>query len=75
VSLVLSNVLGDLPVPFVSPSLTKIHVWNRLVEDYVVFVFDFADKFLASDGAILLFHRDNLHVLKEIRPHLKNYSF
>lgn len=74
-NLVLVDVLGDLPVPFVSPSSAEIHVWTRLVEDYVVFVFNFADKFLASDGAILLFHLDNLCVFKEIKSYLKSYSF
>jgi hypothetical protein len=45
------------------------------VEDYVVSIFDFAHKFLASDGVVLLFHPDNLHVLKDIRSYLENYSF
>jgi hypothetical protein len=75
VNLVLADVLGDLPRPFVSPSLAKIHVWTKLVEDYVVFIFNFADKFLASDGAILLFHLDNLRVFKKIKSCLKSFSF
>jgi len=75
VSLFLVDVLGDLLVPFVSPSSTKIHIWNMLVEDYVVFVFDFANKFLASDGAIFVFHLNDLHVLKEIISYLESYSF
>jgi hypothetical protein len=41
----------------------------------VVFVFDFADKFLESDGAILFFHLDNLRVFKEIRSYLKSINF
>jgi hypothetical protein len=75
VSLILVDVPRRLPLPFVSTSPIKIHVWNRLVEDYMVHVFDVANKFLASDGAILLFHHDNLHVLKEIRSFLESYSF
>jgi hypothetical protein len=43
------------------------------MEDYVVSIFDFTDKFLASDGAILFFHPDD--VLKEIRSYMKSYSF
>jgi hypothetical protein len=46
-----------------------------LVEDYVVSIFDFTHKFLASGGVVLLFHLDNLCVLKEIKSYLKNYSF
>jgi hypothetical protein len=45
------------------------------MENYVTFVFDFADKFLASEGAILLFHPNDLHVFKEIRSYLESYSF
>jgi hypothetical protein len=45
------------------------------VEDYVIFVFDFANKFLASEGAILLFHPNDLHVFKEIKSYLESYSF
>jgi hypothetical protein len=62
-------------VPLVSHFLTKILVWNRQVDDYVIFVFDFVDKFLASEGAILLFHPNDLHVFKEIRSYLESYSF
>jgi hypothetical protein len=75
VSLFLADVLGDFLVPFVSPCSTKIHIWNMLVEDYVVFVFDFVDKFLASDGAIFVFHLNDFHVLKEIISYLESYSF
>ncbi len=73
--IVFANVLGDLPIPFNLTSLAKIHVWNRLVEDYVVSVFDFANKFLLSDGVILFFHPNDLHVLKEIKSYLESYSF
>jgi hypothetical protein len=55
--------------------LAKIPIWNRLVEDYVVSVFDFTNKFLLSDGAILFFHPNNLHVLKEIKSYIESYSF
>ncbi len=41
----------------------------------MVFVFDFLDKFLASDGAVLFFHLNNLHVLKEVRSYLESYNF
>lgn len=74
-SLVLVDVPKDLPMPFVSTFPTNIHVWNRLVEDHVVPIFNFANTFLASDGAILLFYLNNLHVLKEIRSYLESYSF
>jgi hypothetical protein len=31
--------------------------------------------FLAFDGAILLFHLDDLRVLKEVKSYLENYGF
>jgi hypothetical protein len=33
---------------------------NRKVDEYIVGVFDFAQMFLASNGAVLLFHLDDL---------------
>ncbi len=73
--IVFANVLGDVPIPFILASLAKFSVWNRLVEDYVVSVFDFTNKFLLSDGAILFFHLNDIHVLKEIKSYLESYSF
>jgi hypothetical protein len=75
VSLVLVDVLRDLLVPFVLASSAKIHVWNKLVENYVVSIFNFTNKFLTSNGAVLLFHPNDLHVLKETKSYMKSYSF
>jgi hypothetical protein len=44
-------------------------------EDYIVFVFDFADKFLTLDGDVLLFHLGDPRIFKEIRLDLDNYNF
>ncbi len=38
-------------------------------------IFDFAQMFLASNGAILLFHPNDLKVLKEIKFYLKSNGF
>ncbi len=43
---------------------TKISLWNMQDEDYVVFAFDFADKFLTLDGDVLLFHLDDPCIFK-----------
>jgi len=56
-------------------SSVEILVWNNIVEDYVVSIFNFTNKFLTSDGVVLLFHLDDLHVLKEIRSYMESYSF
>jgi hypothetical protein len=45
------------------------------VDEYIVGVFDFAQMFLAYDGAILLFHLDDLKVSKEVKSYLEHYGF
>jgi hypothetical protein len=37
--------------------------------------FDFTCIFLAYDWAILLFHSDDLKVLKEVKSYLESYGF
>jgi hypothetical protein len=49
--------------------------WNWKVDEYIVAVFDFAEKFLAFDGDVLLVHPDDLKVLKEIRSYVESYGF
>jgi len=55
VQLVFANVYGNLLIILVSKNLDDIFVWNKKVNEYIVRVFDFAQMFLAFDGAILLF--------------------
>lgn len=66
VQLVLANILGNLPVPMVSMNSSYIPSWNRRVDDYIVAIFDFVEKFLASN---------DLKVLKEVRSYLESYGF
>jgi hypothetical protein len=51
-----------------------IPAWNWKVDECIVKIFDFARMFLASDGAILLFHSNDLKVLKEVKSYLKSYD-
>jgi hypothetical protein len=37
-------------------------------------VFGFANKYLCFDGAIVVFHGDDPHVLKEIKSYLEGYE-
>jgi hypothetical protein len=75
VQLVFTNVLGNLFVPLVSKNLDDILAWNKKVNEYIVGVFDFAHMFFASDGAVLLFHPNDLKVLKEVKSYLESYGF
>jgi hypothetical protein len=45
------------------------------VDEYIIGVFDFAEMFLTFDGAIFLFHRNDLRFFKEVKSYLKSYGF
>ncbi len=75
VQLVFANVYGNLLIILVSKNLDDIFVWNKKVNEYIVRVFDFAQMFLAFDGAILLFHPVDLKVFKEVKFDLESYGF
>jgi hypothetical protein len=48
-------------------------MWSKQVEDYVLFVFEFATKFLVVNNVILLFHLEDLNNLKEVKSYPKSY--
>ncbi len=75
VQLVIANVLKNLFLPLVFRNLNDNHVWNWKVDEYIAMIFDFAKKFLASNGVVLLFHRNDLRVLKEVKSYLESYGF
>jgi hypothetical protein len=51
-----------------------LHGTKRLMSTLLEF-FYFAHIFLVFDGVVLLFHLDDLKVLKEVMSYLKNYGF
>jgi hypothetical protein len=59
VQLVIIVILGNLIVPFVSRNPFDILAWNWKVNKYIATIFDFANKFLASNGVVLLFHMND----------------
>ncbi len=48
---------GNFLVPHVLDLVLSIPTWNAKVDNYVVSIFDFVDKYLTRDGSILLFLR------------------
>jgi hypothetical protein len=74
VQLVFEDILKNLLGPLVSRNVGDIPMWNKKVDEYIVGVFDFAQIFLASDGAVLLFHPNDLRVL-EAKFYLESYGF
>jgi hypothetical protein len=62
-------VIADIP-----KNLSNILVWNWKVDGYIVAVFDFTNKFLASNGVVLLFHHDDFKIM-EVKSHLESHDF
>jgi hypothetical protein len=60
VQLVIIDILGNLTIPFVSRNPFDIIAWNRKVNEYIAAIFDFAKKFLAFNGVVLLFHTNDI---------------
>jgi hypothetical protein len=75
VQLVITNISRNLPIPLVSKNLDDILAWNQKVDEYIVAIFDFVDKFLASNGVVLLFHLDDLKVIREVKSYMESYGF
>ncbi len=75
IQLVFANIPRNLLVPLMSRNLNDIHPWNKKVDENIVGVFDFAHIFLAFDGVVLLFHLDDLRLLKEVKSYPKSYGF
>ncbi len=65
--LLIVKVLSNLPVPLVSTTTTIVPFWNCHIDNYAYKIFGFANKYLADNGAILLFHDDDTHIQKEIK--------
>lgn len=62
-------------MPLVSTFPIDIPIWNKWVDDHIISIFDFVDKFRVSDEVILLFHLDDPWIIKEIKSYLESYSF
>jgi len=75
VQLVIVDVSGNLYVPFISKNISNIHAWNWKVDEYIVAIFDFTNKFLAFNGAVLFFHQDDFKILNEVKSYLESYGF
>jgi hypothetical protein len=62
--------LGNLHVPHVLDHVSSIPKWNAKVDNYVVSIFNFVDKYLARDGSVLIFfYDDDFWVLKNIKSY------
>lgn len=57
---------SPLLMPYVFDSTFFIPSWNQSADNFIDSIILFSNKFLSENGAMLLFHADDLRVLKEI---------
>jgi hypothetical protein len=69
--LVIMEIPSNLLVFLISKPTTIVPFYNQHVDNYVYGVFGFANKYLHDDSAIVVFHDDDPHVLKEIKSCLE----
>jgi len=74
-ALVVVEVPSNLPIPFVLEPMSSIPLWNKKVENYVYFVFRFANKYLYSSNVMVYFHDNDLLIFKEIKSFLENSGY
>jgi hypothetical protein len=67
--------VSNLHVLHVLDLVSSIPKWNVKVDNYIVPIFGFADKYVARDGSIFFFYDDDFQVLKNIKSYLENYNF
>jgi len=65
----------NLHVPHLLDLVSSIPKWNARVDNSVISIFEFVDKYFARDGSMLFFYNDDFRNLKDIKSHLENYNF
>jgi hypothetical protein len=75
IDLMIVDIPEGLPVPIVSSLPTSVPVWNSTNENFLPLVFDFGSSLVHDNGALLLFHKDDLKLKADIRGYAKAYHF
>jgi hypothetical protein len=75
VDLMIVDIPKGLPVPMVSSPPTSILGWNSTDNNFLPLVFDFGSSLVHDNGALLLFHKDDLKFMANIRGYAKAYHF
>jgi hypothetical protein len=75
IDLMIVDIPEGLPVPIVSSLPTSVPVWNSANENFLPLVFDFGSSLVHDNGALLLFHKDDLKLKADIRGYAKAYHF
>jgi hypothetical protein len=75
VDLMIVDIPEGLPLPMVSSPPTSVPRWNYANKNFLPLVFDFGSSLVHDNGALLLFHKDNLKLRADIRSFAKAYHF
>ncbi len=74
-NLISVEVPRNLHVLHVLDPISNIPMWNVRMDNYIVSIFGFVDKYLARDGFVLLFYDVDFHVMRDIKSYLEDYNF
>jgi hypothetical protein len=75
VDLMIVDIPEGLPVPMVSSPPTSIPGWNSVDPNFLPLLFDFGSSLIHDNGALLLFHKDDLKFKADIRGFANAYYF
>jgi hypothetical protein len=75
VDLMIVDIPEGLPVPMVSSPPTSVPAWNSVDKNFLPLVFDFGSSLVHDNGALLLFHKDDLKFRADIRGFANAYHF
>jgi hypothetical protein len=75
VDLMIVDIPEGLLVSMVSSPPTSIPGWNSANKNFLPMVFDLGSSLVHDNGALLLFHKDDLKLKVEIRGFVKAYHF
>jgi hypothetical protein len=67
VDLMIVDIPEGLPVPMVPFPPTSVPGWNSADKNFLPLVFDFGSSLIHNNGALLLFHKDDLKLRANIR--------
>lgn len=75
IDLVVADVPDGLPVPNISLQATEVPAWNLYTPQFLGPLLEFARKYIHDNGAVLMFHPENLLVRKTIVANAKQSGF
>jgi hypothetical protein len=75
VDLMIVDIPEGLPIPMVSSPPTSIPGWNSVDPNFLPLLFDFGSSLIHDNGALLLFHKDDLKFRADIRGFANAYHF